>query len=123
MGSFCCRPQFSSTDDIVRTRHLDSIGCPPDYSRAANEFYDIGAPDFAIFWWLAAYKSREAEVAYERSGFYLIDNQLGTRIPVWRMIMGVRTNDRLVIEDGRDEYLRAVGGTVPLWVERALSLI
>lgn len=127
MGSCCCRPKFRSTDDIVAAWHLDaSGGHSPDYPRAARDFTEIGAPDFAIFCWLAADRPHLAEAVYERSGFYLVDNQLSSRIPVWRMIMGVRMNDQLVVDDGRDEYLRSIyvrGGRVAPWVDRALSLI
>lgn len=122
MGAYCCRPEFRSTEDIARARHLDGSGGPPDYPRAANEFYTIGAPDFAIFCWLAADRPLIAERIYERSGFYLVDNQFGARIPVWRMIVGARTSDTHVFEEGREAYFGIVGHTPP-WVERALMRI
>ena len=124
MGACCCRPEFSSTEEIVRVRHLDGSGGPPDYPRAANDFYKIGAPDFAIFCWLAADRAHVAERIYDRTGFYLVDNQIGARIPVWRMIVGAKTGDVMLIDEGRVDYMRAMGDRrLPPWVERALSLI
>ena len=126
MGSCCCRPTFSSAEDIAKARNLDGINGPPDYPRAAQEFTEFGVPDLAIFCWLAADRPHLAQSVYERTSFYIIDKQIGLRIPIWRMIMGVRMKDRLITEDGRDEYLRAIivsGGSVPTWVDRALSLI
>ena len=123
MGACCCRPEHRSTHDIVRAWHLDASGGPPDYPQAARDFTAIGAPDFAIFCWLAAGRPYLAERVYEQSGFYLVDNQLGSRIPVWRMIMGAKMGDIHIIDDGKADYMRAHGGTVSPWVERALSLI
>lgn len=123
MGSCCCRPEFRSTDDIARARHLDGSGGPPDYPQAARDFTAIGAPDFAIFCWLAADRPLIAERVYERSGFYLLDNLIGSRIPVWRMITGVKTGDVILVDEGRDEYMRVMGGHISPWLARTLSLI
>lgn len=122
MGSCCCRPEFSSTEEITRARHLDGAGGPPDYPRPANDFYAIGAPDFAIFCWLAADKPLLAERVYERSGFYLVDNQFGARIPVWRMIVGARMGDIRIFEEARAAYFSIMGAT-PTWVEHALMRV
>ena len=123
MGSFCCRPDFRSTEDIVRARHLDGSGGPPDYPHAARDFTNIGVPDFAIFCWLAADRPLLAESIYESSGFYFVDNEIGSRIPVWRMITGVKTGDIMLVDDGRNEYMRVMGNRIPLWLARTLSLI
>lgn len=110
-----------STEEIARLRHLDASGGRPDYPRAATDFFAIGAPDFAIICWLAANRPTIAERIYEHSSFYLVDNQLGPRIPVWRMIVGVKTGDAKIVDEGRADYMRAMEGAVPRWLERTLA--
>jgi hypothetical protein len=112
-----------TAQDIVRACYLDGSGGPADYPRAANEFYALDLPEFAMICWIAAGRPQIAERIYERVNFYLTDSQISPINPVWRMIVAARTVDESIFAAACAEYVRRRQPAAPTWILRALGSV